>query len=225
MVTYSINFKNGMAICPHTGWIGQIVRAERAVKIAKHTDDWVAFNYGSKEYEAQNYVSSGPLLTVPGLAVFHQHPWFVDRFHKPSPSVDTGRHFLLFSKRPGRIGYFTDIDILVAAMDSEPVGTVAVEVPDTMAAIGDLQRLIAKEVLRFSGYFDTRDFQMLENVPVNQLVDLPYLAFMQAHCILPSGLQTFSVYGYAEPQLAPSGKPDPLPDPGCIAPLVVEGGD
>lgn len=211
MITYSINFRNGLAISPYTGWIGQITRAERAVKIAKHADEFGAFNYGSKEYEAQNYVPGGPLLTVPGLAGFQQSPWFVDRFHKRLEPADTGRHFLLFAKMPGRVGYFTDVDILVSAMDSEPVGTYAIEVPDKVAAVGSLQSLIAKEVLRFSGYFDDRTFHMLQDVPVNQLIDLPYVAWMHAHCVLPPGLHTYSIYGYAEPALEPHGQPKELP--------------
>lgn len=210
MITYSINFKNGLAISPYTSWVGEIVSAEREVTIVKHSDEWAAHNYGGEKYEKQNYFPNGPLLTVPSLAQFQQFPWYTDRFHKISP-VNLIRHFMFYSAKPGRVGYFTDIELVKSALDSEPVGTYAVEVPDKAAAVGDLQRLIAKEVLRFSGYFDTRDFQMLCDLPVNQLNDLPYVAWMRVHCVLPSGLQGFSVYGYAEPALEPHGQPKELP--------------
>ena len=84
---------------------------------------------------------------------------------------------------------------------------------------------VAENILPFSGYFPTEKFRMVRNLPMNQMVTLPYLAFMQAHCILPSGLQTFSVYGYAEPQLMPSGKQDPFSDSGRITPITIEGGE
>ena len=211
MITFGLNFKNGMSIVQNSGWIGAVVSAERDVTIVKHADEWAGYNDCADKYEKQNYVPGGPLLTVPSLAQMQQYPWYNDRFHKQAPPVNTPRHFLIISATPGRVGYFTDIDLLQTAMVNEPVGTIALEMPDKVTAVGYLQRLIAREVLRFSGYFDTRDFAMLQDVYVNVLMDLHYYAWMKEHCVLPFGLQGFSEYGYAEPILGPKEQMKELP--------------
>ena len=211
MITYALNFKNGMAIIQNAGWIGAIVSAERDVTIIKHADEWFGFNDCADKYEKQNFIPGGPLLTVPSLAQMQQYPWYTNRFHKQASPVNTVRHFVTISATPGRMGYFTDIDLLQTVMVNEPIGTITLEMLDKAATVGYLQRLIAREVLRFSGYFDTRDFAMLQDVCVNEFMDLNYCSWMKEHCVLPFGLQGFSRYGYAEPSLEPNEQMKELP--------------
>lgn len=226
MIMFTINFKNGMAIFPNAGWMGTIVSAERDVTIVKHANEWPAFNYCVEKYERQNYVPGGPLLDVPSLAQMQQCPWYINRFHKPAVLENAVRHFVIISATPGRVGYFTDIDLLQTVMINEPVGTVALEMLDKVAVIRYLQSLIAKDILRFSGYFDTREFEMLQDVYVNTIMNLHYYAWMKEHCILPPGLQPFSPFGYAEPALSPAGTtPKKLSPSGTLMNNAGKGGE
>ncbi|MBR2183231.1 MAG: hypothetical protein IJ858_07400 [Acidaminococcaceae bacterium] len=220
----TVNAKNAAALLPNPAGLQQVAAAEKFVSVKKFHNVNEAFIHVAKRYEKLNYVPDGRGFWFPTLAEMETNPWYRDGYHDNTTVVGQ-RFFVVISEEEGHVGIFTRLDMLASVFVDAPCGTEAFEVPDLAAAVARIQMHVAENILPFSGYFPTEKFRMVRNLPMNQMVTLPYLAFMQAHCILPSGLQTFSVYGYAEPQLMPSGKQDPFSDSGRITPITIEGGD
>ena len=159
------------------------------------------------------------------LAELEALPWYQDRYHD-NTIINGERFFVVIPEKDvGHVGIFTRLDLLASVFVDAPYGTEAWEAPDLAAAVARIQVYVAENILLFSGYFPMEKFRMIRDLPLNQMVSLPYLAWMQSYCVLPQGLQDFSLFGYAQPQLKPTGKPESPPDAGHITPIIVEGGE
>lgn len=222
---FCINGRHSMAVFANPGWIKPIVDAEKEVSVKKHYNAYEAYTHAARKYQSDNYVDGGELLPVPDLAWFELNPWYRDKFHDGA-LVSGNRVFLVTSGAVGKVGIFTDLNLIGTVFIDAPVGTEAYEVPDVATAIGKIQTYVAENVLAFSGYFPIEEFRMLQNLPLNEMVQLPYGAWMRANCILPPALQPFSPFGYAEPSLSPAGTtPKPLPLSGSLMSNAEEGGE
>lgn len=224
----TVNAKNAAALLPSAAWLQQVAAAERLVSLKKFSNANAAFDHVARVYQKQNYVPGGPELWFPTLAELESRPWYRDEHHLNIPPGGERFFVVIPPKEAGYVGHmgiFTRLDLLASVFVDAPYRTEAFEAQDLPAAVARIQMFVSENIMAFSGYFPMEEFRMVRSIPLNQLVTLPYLAFMQKHCVLPQGLQDYSRFGYAQPQLAPSGKPNPLPDPGRITPLVVEGGE
>ena len=224
----TVNAKNAAALLPSAAWLQQVVAAEGFVSVKKFSNVYAAFDHVARVYQKQNYTPGGPKLWFPTLAELEAHPWYRDENHVDVP-VGGERFFVVIPPREagyvGHVGIFTRLDLLASVFIDAPYRTEAFEVQDLPAAVARIQSFIAENIMAFSGYFPMEEFSMVRCVPLNQMVALPYLAWMQANCVLPQGLQDFSLFGYAQPQLKPTGKPESPPDAAHITPIIVEGGE
>lgn len=221
----AVNAKNAFALLPDAAWLEQVVAAERNVKVKKFGDPVEAFNYAAQEYECDNYEPGGELLWVPTLAQMELSPCYRDRFHDNAP-VGGARNFLVISEASGLVAFLNDLEMLAAVFLDAPIGTVAWEVPDKLAAVRQVQKFVAKNVIPYGGYFPMDEFFMLKSLPVNKMVLLPYGAWMRANCILPPALHPYSLFGYADPVLNPTGiAPKMLPHSDILTDMVEEGGE
>ena len=222
----TVNAKNAFALLPDVAWLKSVISAEKEVKVKKFDDSFEAFNYAAKEYEAYNFLPGGDLLWLPTLEQMQLNPWFRDGFHDNEPAGGI-RVFVVISEAAGMasVGIFTHLDTLGAVFLDAPVGTEAWEVPDVPAAVGQIQRFVAKTVLPYSGYFPVDEFQMLKALPLNKMVLLPYGVWMQTVCFLPPGLQPYSLFGYAKPVLNPGGPPKPLLPASATDSVEAKGGE
>lgn len=222
---YSVNFKGGMALVYDIGAVNTVVMSEREATIEKHANVFDAYAGMVRRYEEQNFVPGGIIMEVPPEDYFRCIGLWFDQNHLAVPK-GLPRQFVVFSAKPDRIGYYSEQDGMMVALLEEPVGTVAHEVACYTDALNLVQKYIATNVGCFSGYFDSvAEFPMVRKLLPNCMVDLPYGKWMQSHCMLPHGLQEYSRFGYAQPRLAPAGKPGVLPVAVSLTDMVEEGGD
>ncbi len=221
----TLNAENAAALLPNVAWLQGVASAEKSVSVKKFSNINEAFAHVSRKYQAQNYTPGGPVLGFPSLAELELRPWYRDIYHTNISTDTDNRFFVVISREAGHVGVFTQLEFLASVFMEAPFGTEAFEVSDLDAAVASIQAYVAENILPFSGYFPLEDFRMVRNLPLNQMAVLPYSAWMQANCLLPQGLQGFSVFGYAQPQLMPNGKPGLLPETGGIDVVAVEGGE
>ncbi len=222
---YSVNFKGGAALVHDIGAVNTVIMSEREVTIEKHTNVFDAYAEMVRQYEDQNYVPGGNVMEIPSEDNFRCNAWWRDRNYLAVPK-GLPRQFVVFSAKPERVGYYCELDGMLVALLEEPVGTVAHEVDSYTGALNLVQKYIATNVGCFSGYFDAvTEFPMVRDLLPNCMVELPYLEWMHAHCVLPQGLQEFSRFGYAQPRLAPAGNPDPLTAAGRTEGVNKKGGE
>ena len=220
----SVNAKNAAAMLPGAAGLQQVVAAEKSVSVKKFYNVYAAFDHVAREYQKQNYRPGGPDLYFPSQEEMEINPWFRDRYHDNVPASGD-RFFVVTSGEAGHIGIFNRLDFLASVFIDAPVGTEAVEVPDLSAAVARVQTYVAENIMSFSAYVPAEQFRMVHALPLNEMVKLPYLAWMQAHCVLPQGLRGYSRFGYAQPPLAPVGKTGLLPADGRIECVNQKGGE
>ncbi len=220
----ALNAKNAAALLPNVACLQAVAAAEKSVSVKKFSSIHEAFDHVSRKYQEQNYTPGGPVLDFPSLAELEIRPWYQDIYHRNIPAgID--RVFVVISGDAGHVGIFTQVEFLASVFMDAPFGTEALEVTDLGAGIASVQMYVAKNIMAYSGYFPVEKFRMVRDIPLNRMMGLPYLKFMQANCLLPQGLQGFSAFGYAQPQLMPNGKPGLLTTDSGIDVVAAEGGE
>ena len=221
----SVNAKNAAAMLPSVAGLPQVIAAEKNISVKKFYNVNAAFDHVAREYQKQNYRPGGPNLNFPSQAQMETNPWYRDQYHDNVPASGD-RFFVVISREAGHIGFFDRLDLLASVFIDAPVGTEAFEVSDLSSAVARIQAYVAEYILSFSGYFPVEQFRMVRALPLNQMVVLPYREWMRMNCILPPGLQPFSLFGYADPVLNPGGPPKPLPPASAVTDTVeAKGGE
>ena len=200
-VYYVINFKNGMAYHRDPRRIKEIVTSEQEVSIMKAISPYQYIDM-LRKYVSDNFVPG--VIEVLPVFDYNVGICWKDSRHQPAPKRSSRRFFVNSISFP-RMGYFTSVDKMLAALYEGPPDIIVYEVSGYDEAVKQAQLIIAREVLSFSGYFDKNAGAppVLCELPTNSLISCYYRKWMAAHCVLPPELQEYSFYGCATPESAP----------------------